>query len=126
MFFAAVDVTALGNFLQSLLPSISSVDPVVAGVGAIALFVLQIAGGNRVDVWGTVKWVLGRIGGQSAAPSVAVPADLNPAEAGVVQTVLDGIKKARAATAAQSDVIHSGLLGGVLKDVVNKIEGKTE
>lgn len=130
--FAAVDLTALGDFLSSLLPAVSNADPVVAGIGAVVLFVIQIAGGNKVNIWGNIKAVLGKIGGlvSPAAPvtpastvASAIPSNLSATESAVIQKVIAGITAARAAAASQTNAAQTSLLGGVLKDVAAGLEG---
>ena len=126
---AAVDLSALGNFFSSLIPSLSSVDPVAAGAGAVILFVIQILGGNQINVWGTIKTVLSKLAPVGLTPTpvvtsatsavqAAIPSDLTPAEGTVLSKVLAGIQKARTDVAAQTGATAVSTLGTVMKDVL--------
>lgn len=88
LLFAAVDVTALLNFLNSILPTLAGIDPAVAGLGALILFIVQKIGGkSKFDLWGTVKAVLRRF-----AP---VKADGTPVEPKpLLDVVEDGVEVA--------------------------------
>lgn len=114
LILAAVDVSSLMTFLNSLLPALAGIDPVVAGLGALILFIVQKAGGGKFDLWGTVKWVLSKFapvkGGPAVDPVVdpAAPVDSSSAspdlsdlaahEIEVVKGLLDRIRAWRAGT----------------------------
>lgn len=111
MLFGVVDVTSLVAFLNSLLPALGSIDPVVAGGGAVILFVVQKAFGGNFSLWGTIKSVLTMFAPKSPATPVdpGVPVsdsqpplfnadDFATHEIEAVKTVIDKIRAARDAT----------------------------
>lgn len=114
--FASVDLTALLPFLESILNSLGGIDGWVAGLGAIALLVVQRLGGAKFDLWGTVKAVLAKVAPKKT-DVLGIPTDLTDHELEAVRLVIDKIKFARSEVVVQKEEEKAQERDGLLKRI---------
>jgi hypothetical protein len=109
MLFADVDLTALLQFAQSLLPDLQTVSPMWAGVGAVVLFLLQRANVGKL-LLDLVSGIYRRVvKGDKTSPLIP-PEDLSAAEEALIAAVIDKIKSVRAAKVVADAAAHEAAL----------------
>lgn len=115
--FAAIDLTAFQPLVESLLNSLASGDGWVAGIGALALLVVQRLGGAKVDVWATVKGFLSKFAVWKKTNVYNLPLDLSAHEVEVLQKVVEEILKARGEVVQAVDAVKAEKRDGLLKRI---------